>query len=225
MHPDISALPSRVFYDGRLLDGPEMAKKTRQPWHDHDKFGTYKFINVSWGFEESAGRSLSNSAECHLAADLFQCLRREYSTINFDFRIGVVSMYKAQILALRKTFQDRFGNEIARKIDFNTVDGFQGQEKDIIILSCVRASTSSGNVGFTGGSNLFFPYNNIFSKQLIRYSSDECCLDASKIIFIHSRTRCYSRTQQHQVERNSRRRPLKRVSHGCMSYISCSDHY
>ena len=60
-------------------------------------------------------------------------------------------MYKAQIVALRKSFGERFGNDIANKIDFNTVDGFQGQEKDIIILSCVRAGPGLTNVGFLSG--------------------------------------------------------------------------
>ena len=87
MHPDISHLPSRVFYGGRLLDGPDMASKTQQPWHKHDKFGTYKFLNVSWGIEQKAlhGHSLENPAECNIAADLFNLLRQHFRSINFDF--------------------------------------------------------------------------------------------------------------------------------------------
>ncbi|KAF9485837.1 hypothetical protein BDN70DRAFT_870734 [Pholiota conissans] len=149
MHPDISRLPSKVFYDGRLLDGPDMAVKTKQLWHAHDKFGTYKFLNVSWGVEESVGRSLSNPAECKMAADLFNRLRGDFTNVNFDYRIGIVSMYKAQINALRNLFVQRFGAEIIRKVTFNTVDGFQGQEKDIIILSCVRAGPGLQRIGFT----------------------------------------------------------------------------
>ncbi|KAF9561362.1 hypothetical protein CPC08DRAFT_750035 [Agrocybe pediades] len=148
MHPDISILPSRVFYDGRLLDGPNMAIKTKQPWHSHDKFGVYKFFNISWGLEESNGHSIKNLAECRIAVDLYARLRQEFSSVDFDFRIGVVSMYKAQINALRTSFIDRFGRDIVGKIDFNTVDGFQGQEKDVIILSCVRAGPGLQTVGF-----------------------------------------------------------------------------
>ncbi|KAF8798795.1 hypothetical protein BYT27DRAFT_6878132 [Phlegmacium glaucopus] len=147
MHPDISRLPSRVFYGDRLLDGPDMMTKTKQPWHEHKKFGTYKFFNVN-GNEENNGHSIKNQSECQVAAALFSLLRQEYASINFDFRIGVVSMYRAQIVELRRLFEQRFGKELVGKIDFNTVDGFQGQEKDVIILSCVRAGPGLQSVGF-----------------------------------------------------------------------------
>lgn len=150
MHPDISRLPSRVFYADRLLDGPDMATKTKQPWHAHAKFGTYKFFNVN-GIEESNGHSIKNRTECQVAVALFNRLRHDFTSINFDFRIGVVSMYRAQIVELRRLFEQRFGKELVGKIDFNTVDGFQGQEKDVIILSCVRAGPGLRSIGFLSG--------------------------------------------------------------------------
>ncbi|KAF5360948.1 hypothetical protein D9756_004803 [Leucocoprinus leucothites] len=148
MHPDISQLPSTVFYQGRLKDGPEMAEKTIQPWHKSPLFGTYKFFNVTGGLEESSGRSIKNVAECHTAVALYNRLKREYDKINLDFRVGVVSMYRAQITELKRRFEQRFGKDILSSVDFNTVDGFQGQEKDIIILSCVRAGPGLQNIGF-----------------------------------------------------------------------------
>jgi len=153
MHPHISILPSRVFYNEKLLDGPDMAIKTKQPWHEHENFGVYKFFNISWGLEESNGHSIKNTAECKVAVDLYARLRQEFQSINFDFRVGVVSMYKAQIRTLRTLFVERFGKDIVSKIDFNTVDGFQGQEKDVIILSCVRAGPGLQTVGFLSGEH------------------------------------------------------------------------
>lgn len=150
MHPDISRLPSRIFYGGRLLDGPDMETKTKQPWHANEKFGRYKFFNVE-GIETNSGHSIKNQSECQVAAALFNRLVHEFPSINFDFRIGVVSMYRAQIVELRRLFEQRFGRELAGKIDFNTVDGFQGQEKDVIILSCVRAGPGLQSVGFLSG--------------------------------------------------------------------------
>jgi senataxin len=154
MHPDISQLPSRLFYDERLQDGPDMATKTKQLWHSHKLFGTYRFFNVSRGQEEEAnGHSLKNKAECQVAVALYHRLRQEFSGIDFDFRVGIVSMYNAQIHELRRVFEHRFGRDIVGKVDFNTVDGFQGQEKDVIILSCVRAGPGLQTVGFLSGNN------------------------------------------------------------------------
>jgi senataxin len=149
MHPDISRLPSRIFYEGRLLDGPDMDVKTKQPWHLHPKFGTYKFFNIHRGQETSTtGHSLKNTTESQVALALYARLCKEFSDIDFDFRVGIVSMYRGQVIELQRSFEQRFGRDIKGKVHFHTVDGFQGQEKDIIILSCVRAGPGVQSVGF-----------------------------------------------------------------------------
>ncbi|TFK91118.1 hypothetical protein K466DRAFT_515953 [Polyporus arcularius HHB13444] len=149
MHPDISQLPSNLFYEGRLQDGPDMAIKTQRAWQQHPKFGTYRFFSVESGVEEKgAGHSLINRAECQVAVALYNRLVKDFSSSNLDFKVGIISMYRGQILELRRVFQQRFGEEVLHTVDFNTVDGFQGQEKDIIILSCVRAGPGLTSVGF-----------------------------------------------------------------------------
>jgi senataxin len=151
MHPDISCLPSRIFYQGRLQDGPSMEQKTRQPWHTHAQFGTYRFFNVR-GPEDASGRSIKNMAECQVALALYARLRQEFSSVVLS--VGVVSMYKAQVMELRRQFEQRFGRDNMESVDFNTVDGFQGQEKDVIILSCVRAGPGLQSIGFLSGTQL-----------------------------------------------------------------------
>lgn len=157
MHPDISQLPSNLFYDGRLRDGPNMEEKTQRPWHTHPKFGTYRFFNVESGNEEKAsgaGHSIVNRAEVQVAVALYNRLLKDFLSSNLDFKVGIISMYRGQILELRRTFQQRFGEEVLHMVDFNTVDGFQGQEKDIIILSCVRSGPGLRSVGFLRGKTL-----------------------------------------------------------------------
>lgn len=152
MHPDISRLPSRIFYQGRLLDGPDMDVKTKQPWHSHPKFGTYRFFNVNRGQEASTtGHSLKNTTESQVALALYARLCKEFSDVDFDFRVGIVSMYRGQVIELQRAFEQRFGRDIKGKVHFHTVDGFQGQEKDVIILSCVRAGPGVQSVGFLSG--------------------------------------------------------------------------
>lgn len=149
MHPTISAVPSRLFYNGRLQDGPDMAQRTQQPWHASSLFGPYQFFDVAHGQEQAqSNHSQINREEADAALALFERLRREFSNTKFDYRIGVVSMYRGQVLHMKSRFQAVHGPGILKSIDFNTVDGFQGQEKDIIILSCVRAGTNVQSVGF-----------------------------------------------------------------------------
>jgi senataxin len=189
MHPDISRLPSRVFYNEKLLDGPDMDVQTKQPWHSHEKFGPYRFFNVSRGREETRNsHSLINRAECEVAVSLFTRIRLEYSSFDFDFRVGVISMYRAQIAELRRTFIKRFGQDIVGRVDFNTVDGFQGQEKDVIILSCVRAGPGLQSVGFLAGE-ITVPSSTVFPADAqFRYSANERCPDSSEIVAVYTWT-------------------------------------
>jgi senataxin len=194
MHPEISQLPSRVFYNGRLKDGPGMAEKSARAWHASSMFGPYIFFNILRG-QESQGlsHSLINKAEVQVAVGLYDRLLKEFSSVDFNFRVGVVSMYRAQILELRRAFESRFGLDITSQVDFNTVDGFQGQEKDIIILSCVRAGPGLQNVGFLSGT----------SKTLLgcaklrssRCSAYERCIDPRASLAIRIGALSYPRAQ------------------------------
>ncbi|KAI8603170.1 AAA domain-containing protein [Dissophora ornata] len=148
MHPDISAFPSREFYKTLLKDGPDMANKTRAEWHRNPITSPYRFFDVHEGREQiGLSHSQHNPVEAEAAAALLEGLCNSNPSLNFFRRVGVISPYKQQVRTLREYFQRTFNKEILEAVDFNTVDGFQGQEKDIIIFSCVRASTR-GSVGF-----------------------------------------------------------------------------
>ena len=148
MHPEISIFPSTTFYGSKLSDGPNMAELTAQPWHDYELTRPFKFFNSRAPESQGRGHSLINREEANLALALYERMRQDYPYENFDYRIGVVTMYKAQVFELKRTFASRYGQDIVNRIDFNTVDGFQGQEKDIIILSCVRSSNDGRPIGF-----------------------------------------------------------------------------
>lgn len=62
--------------------------------------------------------------------------------------VGIISPYKAQVQYLRQRIKsDPFFKTYRRLITVNTVDGFQGQERDVIIISLVRAN-ENGEIGF-----------------------------------------------------------------------------
>lgn len=150
MHPSISLLPSRVFYNSRLQDGDNMAKLRTMPWHKDTLFKPYHFIDVADGLEERAykGFSLLNKMEAKIAVLLYERLRERFSTqYDFDNRVGIIAMYDAQKSELLRAFTAKFGQTVTNRIAFGTVDGFQGQEKDIIIVSVVRGGPGITRIG------------------------------------------------------------------------------
>lgn len=148
MHPEISIFPSQQFYDGKLIDGPNMAALRRKPWHGSSILGPYTFFDVKGTQTSGArGHSFINQEELNVALQLYERLRIDFSTYDFRGKIGIITPYKAQLGQLRSRFQQKYGDTILEDIDFNTTDSFQGRESEIIIFSCVRAR-ASGGIGF-----------------------------------------------------------------------------
>lgn len=98
---------------------------------------------------ESFGRI--NKAEAHLT---MQTLQNYFERIGKQrlleerIDVGVISPYRAQVQYLRRLImKSEYFKPFRRHISVNTVDGFQGQERDIIVLSMVR-SNDEGQIGF-----------------------------------------------------------------------------
>lgn len=151
MHPAISRFPSLEFYKGKLKDGPDMDVLNKRPWHSLPPLGSYKFFDIVTGRQEQNKRTMSfvNAEECRVAIELVDCLFRNFERkTDFTGKIGVISPYREQMQKMKREFRNYFGNGIFKSVDFNTIDGFQGQEKEIIIISCVRADDTKTGVGF-----------------------------------------------------------------------------
>jgi len=131
MHPEISIFPSKTFYESKLQDGPNMAKLTAQPWHSDFLLKPFKLFSTSGLESAGRGHSKINREEAEVALAIYQRLLRDYSTYDFDRKIGIVSAYKEQVFEMKRVFRSRYGEGIFESVDFNTVDGFQGQEKSI----------------------------------------------------------------------------------------------
>lgn len=148
MHPEISQFPSLEFYNSRLTDGAGMREKNTRPWHANSLLSPYRFFDIlSRHQQNDRSKSFLNHTESKVAVELVEKLMEVLPGKQFKGKVGIISPYKEQIKNLRNEFSRKFGASILAEIDFNTVDGFQGQEKEIIIMSCVRAS-DTGSVGF-----------------------------------------------------------------------------
>ncbi|KAJ6087960.1 hypothetical protein N7467_006874 [Penicillium canescens] len=147
MHPEISAFPSDTFYEGKLQDGPDMAKLRRRPWHQSELLSPYRFFDVQ-GMQSSVpkGRSLVNLAELQVAMQLYERLITDVKEYDFAGKVGIITPYKGQLREMKTQFVYRYGEDILKKVDFNTTDAFQGRESEVIIFSCVRASNKG--IGF-----------------------------------------------------------------------------
>jgi senataxin len=64
---------------------------------------------------------------------------------NFKNKIGIITFYRDQLRPLKKELFKYLDRDLADSININTDGGFPGQEKDVILPSCVRAS---GTLGF-----------------------------------------------------------------------------
>jgi senataxin len=177
MHPEISLFPSRTFYDGKLMDGGDMAGLRKQPWHQSMLLGPYRFFDVQ-GQHQAApkGHSLINLAEIDIAMKLYKRLTSDFPDYNFQGKVGIITPYKSQLRELKSRFTTAYGANIIEDIEFNTTDAFQGRESEVIIFSCVRASPAGGigflqdirrmNVGLTRAKSSMWVLGN--SQSLVR---------------------------------------------------------
>ncbi len=149
MHASIMGYSSQVFYQGRLQAHESVGKRVLFPGDI-----PLAFIDTAGcGFEEKLqGTSSTNPEEAvfvfkHLTQLVQELVTKGYTQDNFP-SIGVISPYKQQIALLQEQLQHSpFLQTFGSSISVNTIDSFQGQERDIIYISMTR-SNSDGDIGF-----------------------------------------------------------------------------
>ena len=110
--------------------------------------------NSDWNFKEQfVGESFGriNKAEAELTlltlAEYFTKISKR-RVLEERIDVGIISPYRAQVQYLKKLIKKyEFFKPYRRLISVNTVDGFQGQERDVILISLVR-SNDEGQIGF-----------------------------------------------------------------------------
>ena len=166
MNDDIMKFSSDWFYHGQVesddsvkhrsvldfehpiqwIDGNEMLQQVNEELKDEEKLNidfTEQFIG------ENHGRI--NKAEAELVLSTLNNYINKIGKERFlaeRLDVGIISPYKVQTQYLRQQIRKREEFRPFRQvISVNTVDGFQGQERDIIIISLVR-SNDNGQIGF-----------------------------------------------------------------------------
>ncbi|CAL5430271.1 unnamed protein product [Camellia sinensis] len=151
MHPSISSFPNSEFYFNQIMDAPYVMKKSYERHYlSEPMFGPYSFINVVGGKEEvdDVGRSWRNWVEVAVVVKIVQKLYKEaWEGYKKKLSIGVISPYAAQVVAIKDKIEQKYDNLEGFTVKVKSVDGFQGGEADVIIISTVR-SNKGGFVGF-----------------------------------------------------------------------------
>ena len=150
MHQDIMRFSSDWFYHGQLQASPDIAQRRI---HEFDT--PLVWIDTSLlGYEEQSkplSQSRLNTSEGLLLVKTLRDYIRQFGmermlAERIDF--GIISPYKGQVQLLRKLVkQSNFLKPLQGQISVNTVDGFQGQERDVILISMVRGN-DEGRIGF-----------------------------------------------------------------------------
>ncbi|KAK4022260.1 hypothetical protein OUZ56_007739 [Daphnia magna] len=145
MAPSICEWPSKYFYGGKLVTAENLPRTG--PCYE------YRALNVIDGQEILEDQSYKNEREALLLAKVVLLILNSPSARGKS--VGVITFYRSQQQCILKKIQEEASHlQCAREIErveVNTVDSFQGREKDIVIVSCVRAREPrnlAGDIGF-----------------------------------------------------------------------------
>ena len=159
MNEEIMRFSSDWFYGNQVESAPEVKYRSildldiPMTWIDTSLLDIQDSQEKPLFHEEFVGESFGriNKAEAELT---LQALEQYFQKIGkqriLDERldVGVISPYRAQVQYLRRLLKKKeFFKPYRSLISVNTVDGFQGQERDIILISLVRAN-DEGQIGF-----------------------------------------------------------------------------
>lgn len=149
MHPFLSEFPSNTFYEGELQNGVSTSERqltsVEFPWPNPNR---PTFFYICLGAEEisSSGTSYLNRTE---ASNVEKIVTNFLKAGVLPGQIGVVTPYEGQ-RAYIVNYMQRNGSmrsQLYKDVEVASVDSFQGREKDLIILSCVRSNENQG-IGF-----------------------------------------------------------------------------
>uniref|UniRef100_A0ABK0LTC4 Zinc finger, GRF-type containing 1 n=1 Tax=Rattus norvegicus TaxID=10116 RepID=A0ABK0LTC4_RAT len=131
-HPVISAIANDLFYEGNLVNG--ISERERSPVLEW--LPTLCFYNVTGTEQVERENSFVNVAE---AAFTLKLIRSLIASGLEGSMIGVITLYKSQMYKICSLLSAvDVDHPDVKAVEVSTVDAFQGAEKEIIILSCVR---------------------------------------------------------------------------------------
>lgn len=150
MNDEIMRFSSEWFYGGMLQSAPEVKYRSILDFDTPIEWINTEGLDCNEEFiGDNYGRINKSEAELsieQLKGYITKIGRERFLDERID--VGMISPYKAQVQYLRRLVRnDAFFKPYRQAITINTVDGFQGQERDVILISLVRAN-EEGQIGF-----------------------------------------------------------------------------
>lgn len=150
MNDEIMRFSSEWFYGGMLQSAPEVKYRSILDFDTPIEWINTEGLDCNEEFiGENYGRINKSEAELsieQLKGYITKIGRERFLDERID--VGMISPYKTQVQYLRRLVRnDAFFKPYRQAITINTVDGFQGQERDVILISLVRAN-EEGQIGF-----------------------------------------------------------------------------
>ena len=150
MNDDIMRFSSDYFYHGEVESAPNVKHRGILDYDDAIAWVDTSDMEAREEFVgETFGRINKTEAKLTLAVlqHYFEKIGKE-RILDEAIDVGIISPYRAQVQFLRHLIKKQeFFKPYRHLISVNTVDGFQGQERDIVLISLVRAN-DEGQIGF-----------------------------------------------------------------------------
>ena len=140
MHESICSWPSVEFYEGKLHSHSSVSARARVKGFPWPRGSALAFVHIKGVEQLSETRSVSNHVEASLATVVVKRLVNAGSVGTGD--IGVITPYDAQTTLIKSMLRA----ETLGDVEAANIDGFQGREHEVIVLSLVR-SNSEGRLG------------------------------------------------------------------------------
>lgn len=145
MHPVIGTMISNLFYSKEIANGVEECERT----HNIKEYNGFAIVWVDtskcWNRKEKEiSKTYCNELEAEIVGKQLKLINKNSHN---DIDVGIITPYSGQKNLIRKEIINIDINNIKGEVPVNSVDAFQGGQKDVIIYSTVR-SNKYNNIGF-----------------------------------------------------------------------------
>lgn len=167
-HSSIAKIYSDVFYDGEIETKDFLEREHKINFDKKVYF--YSTSKLNNRFDEQLGTGKKNNANCNEIIKILIDIEKQAKENNIKKSVGIITPYLAQRDNINRKFGHIRSNFSMLSVDINSVDAFQGSDRDIIIYDIVRSQKDNkANIEFVADEKKT-KCSTIKNKRIIIYS-------------------------------------------------------